>query len=229
MAQLALEGSQSFPVSVHVAPVIAARGHGRARAGGATPASPAGAVHRSRRCSGSFGIRRRRSARGNTTADGLEWVRKRCGKRPGRCEITAAAARETESDQVMCGIADHGLIKVADFDFELAVGVGNGAKIANMTVSADPNFGPLWDRGGTFFEPFVKFGRGNRAHSLTQTAPFSGSAASLKPDHAGGANSGIRNFEHEVLQRRRRNVIRPAKRSELLQLSPVRAGRRNAD
>ena len=57
----------------------------------------------------------------------------------------------------MGGIADHGLIKVADFDFELPLGVSDGAEIANMTIPADPNFGPLGNRGGVFFEPFVKF------------------------------------------------------------------------
>jgi hypothetical protein len=37
----------------------------------------------------------------------------------------------------MGGIADHGLIKVADFDFELPLGVGDGAEIANMLIPAE--------------------------------------------------------------------------------------------
>jgi hypothetical protein len=76
---------------------------------------------------------------------------------------------ETEPNQIVGGIASHGLIKVADFDFELAVGVGNGAKVADMTVPADPNLGPLGDRGRALFKPFVKLGR--RASHIVQRGP----------------------------------------------------------
>ena len=49
---------------------------------------------------------------------------------------------ETEPDQVMCGIADHGLIKVADFGLKLAPSVSDGAKIANMKAPQIQTSGP---------------------------------------------------------------------------------------
>ena len=63
---------------------------------------------------------------------------------------------ETEPYQIMGGFADHGLIEVADLDFETAVGVGNRTQIADMTIPADPDLGALGDRGGALFKPFVK-------------------------------------------------------------------------
>ena len=66
----------------------------------------------------------------------------------------------------MGGIADHGLIEVADFDLETAVGVGDRSKIADMTIPADPDLGALGDRGGALFKPFVKLHR--RAAHIVQ-------------------------------------------------------------
>ena len=56
---------------------------------------------------------------------------------------------ETEPDQIMGWIANHGLIKVADFNFELALRVGDRAKIGNMTAAAGSQTWPC----GTAAEP----------------------------------------------------------------------------
>src|ERR1700722_5045096 len=69
----------------------------------------------------------------------------------------------------MGGIADHGLIEVADLDFETAVGVGDRSKIADMTIPADPDLWALGDRGGALFKPFVKLHR--RAAHIVQRGP----------------------------------------------------------
>jgi hypothetical protein len=106
---------------------------------------------------------------------------------------------ETEPDQIMGGVADHGLIKIADFDFESAVGVGKRAKIANMTVPADPNLGPLRDRGGALFKPLVKLSR--RAAHIVQRGPrhFLVPQAFQSRTALAGRNWGICGFRHQVL------------------------------
>jgi hypothetical protein len=37
------------------------------------------------------------------------------------------------------GVADDGLVEVADFDFDFAVGAGDGAEVADVAVAADPD------------------------------------------------------------------------------------------
>ena len=37
-------------------------------------------------------------------------------------------------------IADHGLIKIADADLDLALGAGDRSEISNMAIATDPNW-----------------------------------------------------------------------------------------
>jgi hypothetical protein len=47
--------------------------------------------------------------------------------------------REAEANQVVDGVADDGLVEVADLDFDLAVGVGYGAEVPDVAVATDPD------------------------------------------------------------------------------------------
>ena len=57
----------------------------------------------------------------------------------------------------MGGVADDGLVQVADLDGQRAVGTGDGPEVADMAVAADPDGRTGGDRvavGG--FEPLIK-------------------------------------------------------------------------
>jgi hypothetical protein len=43
----------------------------------------------------------------------------------------------------MRGISDHGLIKISDLHPNVALRIGQGAKIANVTVAANPDGGTI--------------------------------------------------------------------------------------
>ena len=48
----------------------------------------------------------------------------------------------------MRGISDHGLIKISDLHPDVALRIGQGTKIADVTVAANPDRGPSgnWQR-----------------------------------------------------------------------------------
>jgi hypothetical protein len=46
---------------------------------------------------------------------------------------------EAEADEVVGGVADDGLVEVADFGFDFALGV------ADVAVAADPDGRPFWE------------------------------------------------------------------------------------
>ena len=57
----------------------------------------------------------------------------------------------------MRGVADDGLVEVADLDFDLAVGVGYRAEVADVAVAADPDGRALRELvAGAGLEPFVE-------------------------------------------------------------------------
>ena len=55
----------------------------------------------------------------------------------------AAACRgghgQAQANEVMHGVADHGLVEVANFDLDLAFGTGNRTEVAIVAVAADPD------------------------------------------------------------------------------------------
>jgi hypothetical protein len=64
---------------------------------------------------------------------------------PGR-QVRAARRRrqrQSETDQVVRGIADHGLIEIADLDIDLAVDIGQRTQITDMAISANPDWRAL--------------------------------------------------------------------------------------
>ncbi len=67
--------------------------------------------------------------------------------------------RQGEPDQIMGGIADDGLVHIADLDFHVAFNVSHGSEIARMTVPADPYRWPLRQLATAFLQPLIKPGR----------------------------------------------------------------------
>ncbi len=68
--------------------------------------------------------------------------------------------REAEADEIVGRVADDGLVEVADLDFDLAVGVGDGAEVADVAVPADPDGWTLGKLcGRVCFEPLVELKR----------------------------------------------------------------------
>src|ERR1700722_1705738 len=51
--------------------------------------------------------------------------------------------RQAEANQIMRGISDHGLIKISDLYHNMAFHIGQGTKIANVTVAANPDRGTI--------------------------------------------------------------------------------------
>src|SRR6185312_10569237 len=65
--------------------------------------------------------------------------------------------RQAEADQIMRGISDHGLIKISDLHPNVALRIGQGTKIANVTVAANPDGWTIRElAAATAVEPFVK-------------------------------------------------------------------------
>ena len=57
----------------------------------------------------------------------------------------------------MRGISDRGLIKISDLHPNVALRIGQGTKIANVTVAANPDRGTIRElAAATAVEPFVK-------------------------------------------------------------------------
>ena len=69
--------------------------------------------------------------------------------------------RQAEPDEVMGGIADHGLIEIADLDFHRAAAIGDRSQIAQMAVAANPDRRSLGHPPGRLRcrQPFVEFRR----------------------------------------------------------------------
>src|SRR5438045_2182888 len=68
--------------------------------------------------------------------------------------------RQAEADQIVRGIADDGLVHVTDQNGDSIVRVGEGAEIAKMAVTANPDWRTLGDVSAIrFAEPLVKFRR----------------------------------------------------------------------
>jgi hypothetical protein len=64
---------------------------------------------------------------------------------------------QAEADQIVRVISDHGLIKISDLHPNVALRIGQGTKMANMTVAANPNGGTIRElAAATAVEPFVK-------------------------------------------------------------------------
>ena len=58
----------------------------------------------------------------------------------------------------MRGISDHGLIKISDLHPNVALRIGQGTKVANVTVAANPNRGTFRQLAATTaFQPFAEF------------------------------------------------------------------------
>ena len=96
-----------------------------------------------------------------------------------------AGERQAEPDEVVRGVADHGLVEVADLDVDAPVGVGERAEIAEVAVAADPDRRAL--RQGAArqsVQPFVELSRCCPAHRRGRTAPSSASAAAPAPPPA---------------------------------------------
>jgi hypothetical protein len=69
--------------------------------------------------------------------------------------------RQAEPDQVVRGVADHGLVEVADQDRHVALGVGHRPEIADMAVAADPDRRTVGNAVAVrLFKPFVELDRG---------------------------------------------------------------------
>ena len=65
--------------------------------------------------------------------------------------------RKRQADQVVCGVADDGLVEVADLDGERAIGAGDGAEIADMAIAANPDGRPIGDGDAVRrIEPFIE-------------------------------------------------------------------------
>ena len=84
-----------------------------------------------------------------------------CCRDPGEVAATRGhGKRERKADEIVGRVADDGLVEVANFDFDAAVGVGYGAEIADVAVPADPDGRSLGM--ATFFaagKPLVKLNR----------------------------------------------------------------------
>jgi len=60
----------------------------------------------------------------------------------------------------MSGVADDGLIKISDFDFNVSLCTRNWTRIAQMTVAANPYGRPYRNQVATRgLKPFIEFGR----------------------------------------------------------------------
>ena len=66
---------------------------------------------------------------------------------------------EGQPDQVVHGIADHGLVQIADLDIDLAFRVGEGPEVAGMAIAADPHGRPVGDVAVELAQPFVMLDR----------------------------------------------------------------------
>src|SRR5580700_9835474 len=77
--------------------------------------------------------------------------------RPGRSDPLAADASDKLSrNEVMRRISDDGLVEIANLNLDFAAGVSDRAKIAHVTIAANPNLRPLGERAAFHsFKPLV--------------------------------------------------------------------------
>ena len=59
----------------------------------------------------------------------------------------------------MRGIADDGLIEIANLHRDAPFGIGERTKIANVAIATDPNWRSFGDFTSARFEPFIKLDR----------------------------------------------------------------------
>ncbi len=67
--------------------------------------------------------------------------------------------RQAQANEVMRGVADDGLVEVADLDRHAPLAVGEGAEVAEVAIAADPHRRPVRQVGGPRLQPFVELDR----------------------------------------------------------------------
>ena len=70
-------------------------------------------------------------------------------------------------------VADHGLIEIANLDFDLATSVCDGSEIADVTIAADPDGRALGRRAPiSTLQPFIEIGVLPRTYACAERAIF---------------------------------------------------------